>query len=99
MCPNPSLSRILTAIEHLHLPRRKRAVQGRSASYPDELILAIAVYQHLWGFKYANKLLECLSQQGWAVPAPSTYSKRKKQLLGSVIVSVKALCGFGLKPT
>jgi hypothetical protein len=83
----------------LYLPPRKKAVQGRSATYSDELILAIAVYQHLWGFKYASKLLENLKAQGWQVPAASTYSERKKLLLGSVIVAVKALCGFGFKPT
>ena len=57
------------------------------------------MYPHLWGFKYANKLLENLKAQGWQVPAASTYSERKKLLLGSVIVAVKALCGFGFKPT
>jgi hypothetical protein len=56
------------------------------------------VYQHSAGFKYANAMLDNLEKQGVAVPAPSTYSERKKLLLGSIILAVKSLAVFGEKP-
>jgi len=64
MKENLSLKRIIRAVEQLALPKRKRAVQGRKAVYSDELIIALAVYQHLGGFRYATSMLENLREQG-----------------------------------
>jgi hypothetical protein len=98
MRTKPSLSRIVTTVKQLYLPKRNRAVQGCQPHYSDDLIVALAVYQHLAGFKYANAMLDSLAKQGLDIPAESTYSERKKLLLGSVILAVKALCGFGEHP-
>lgn len=43
----PSLPEIVAAVQALLLPRRKKAPQGRKPCYSDELIIALAVYQHL----------------------------------------------------
>jgi hypothetical protein len=77
----PSLQEIAAAVEALLLPRRKKASQGRKPLYSDELIFALAVYQHLWRFRYAQDLLHWLRSQGEPVPAPSTFCERKAQLL------------------
>jgi hypothetical protein len=90
----PSLPEIVAAVEALLLPRRKKAPQGRKPRYSDELIIALAVYQHLWRFRYAQDLLYWLRTHGHQVPAPATFCERKAQLLGQVILAVKALAGL-----
>jgi len=90
----PSLPEIVAAVEALLLPRRKKAPQGRKPRYSDELIIALAVYQHLWRFRYAQDLLYWLRTHGHQVPAPSTFCERKAQLLGQMILAVKALAGL-----
>lgn len=90
----PSLQEIVAAIEALLLPRRKKAPQGRKPCYSDELIIALAVYQHLWRFRYAQVLLLWLRSQGEPVPAPSTFCERKAQLLGQMVLAVKALAAL-----
>jgi Transposase DDE domain len=94
----PSLNRIVTAIVQLRLPLRKRAVQGVQPRFSDTFILALAVYQNISGFKFANAMLENLQAQGIDVPATSTFSERKKLLLGNIVVCIKALCQFAQKP-
>jgi hypothetical protein len=90
----PSLQEIAAAVEALLLPRRKKASQGRKPLYSDELIIALAVYQHLWRFRYAQDLLHWLRSQGEPVPAPSTFCERKAQLLGQMVLAVKALAAL-----
>jgi Transposase DDE domain len=98
MRTKPSLSQIVTAVQQLYLPSRKRANQGCKPIFMDSFIIGLAVYQHIAGFKYANAMLDSLEKQGLDVPAPSTYSERKKRLLGSIILAVKSLADFGEKP-
>lgn len=90
----PSLPEIVAAVHALLLPRRKKAPQGRKPCYSDELIIALAVYQHLWRFRYAQDLLYWLRSHGHQVPAPSTFCERKAQLLRQVILAIKALTGL-----
>jgi len=90
----PSLPEIVAAVEALLRPRRKKAPQGRKPRYSDERIIALAVYQHLWRFRYAQDLLYWLRTHGHQVPAPATFCERKAQLLGQVILAVKALAGL-----
>ena len=90
----PSLPEIVAAVEALLLPRRKKAPQGRKPRYSDELIIALAVYQPLWRFRYAQDLSYWLRTHGHQVPAPATFCERKAQLLGQVILAVKALAGL-----
>jgi len=90
----PSLPEIVAAVEALLLPRRKKAPQGRKPRYSDERIIALAVYQHLGRFRYAQDLLYWLRTHGHQVPAPATFCERKAQLLGQVILAVKALAGL-----
>ena len=90
----PSLQEIVAAVEALLLPRRKKAPQGRKPHYSDELIIALAVYQHLWRFRYSQDLLYWLRTHGHQVPVPSTFCERKAQLLGQVILAVKSLSGL-----
>lgn len=47
----PSLQEIVTTVEALLLPRRKKAPHGHKPHYSDELIIALAVYQNLWRFR------------------------------------------------
>ena len=90
----PSLQEIVAAIEALLLPRRKKAPQGRKPRYSDELIIALALYQRLSRFSYAQDMLHWLRTHGEPVPAPSTFCERKAQLLGQVVLAVKALAGL-----
>jgi len=53
----PSLNEIVAAVRGLMLPARKKALQGRKPLYGDELIIALAVYQHLWRWRYAQDML------------------------------------------
>ena len=89
----PSLPEIVAAVEALR-PRRKKAPQGRKPCYSDERIIALAVYPHLGRFRYAQDLLYWLRTHGHQVPAPATFCERKAQLLGQVILAVKALAGL-----
>ena len=90
----PSLPEIVAAVEALLRPRRKKAPQGRKPRYSDELIIALAVYQHLGRFRYAQDLLYWLRTHGHQVPAPATCCEGKAQPLGQVILAVKARAGL-----
>jgi len=43
-------------------------------------------------FRYAQQMLAVLGALGIDVPAPSTFSERKTQLLGQLVLAVKQLC-------
>ena len=59
--------------------------------YSDRFIVALAVYQKLARFRYSQQMLEVLASLGVAVPAPSTFCERKRQLLGQVVLALKRL--------
>jgi len=72
----PSLPEIVAAVEALLRPRRKKALQGRKPRYSDERIIALAVYQHLWRFRYAQACTGC-ARMGtrFLHPLPSVNAK------------------------
>ncbi len=88
----PTLKAIVQRVAHLPLAKRKKAPQGRKPVYSDSLIIALAVYQKLAGFRYSQQMLAVLTSLAVEVPTPSTFSERKAQLLGQVILAVKQLC-------
>lgn len=88
----PTLEAIVQIIERLPISKRARARQGRKAVFSDSFIIALAVYQKLASFRYAQKMLEVMTSLGVKVPAPSTFSERKAALLAQVILAVKQLC-------
>ena len=92
MCKNPTLEEIIQSVENLVLKKRKKAPQGRKALYSDSFVIALAIYQKLYSFKYAKKMLEVLSSLGLAVPSASSFSERKALLMGQIILAVKRLC-------
>ena len=71
----PSLPEIVAAVEALR-PRCKKALQGRKPRYSDERIIALAVYQHLWRFRYAQACTGC-ARMGtrFLHPLPSVKAK------------------------
>lgn len=87
-----TLSEIVLRVESLALAKRKKAAQGRKPVYSDSLIIALAVYQKLAGFRYAQQMLAVLASLGTRVPAPSTFCERKAALLLQIILAVKQLC-------
>ena len=52
----PTLEEIVHAVESLPLKKRRKAPQGRKAVFPDAFIIALAVYQKLASFRYAQKM-------------------------------------------
>lgn len=88
----PTLKTIVQVIEGLPLAKRRKAPQGRKPLYSDNYIVALAVYQKQFGFKYAQQMLVVLKSLDIDVPAPSTFCTRKQQLLGQIILVVKHLC-------
>lgn len=80
----PTLEEVVQAVDALALRKRRRALQGRPATYPDGAIvaLALAVYQKLAGFRYAKQMLAVLGSLGVAVPSAATFGERKTALLG-----------------
>ena len=88
----PTLKTIVQVIEGLPLGKRKKASQGRKPVYTDSYIIALAVYQKQYGFKYAQQMLAVLRSLGIEVPAASTFCTRKQQLLRQIILAVKQLC-------
>lgn len=88
----PTLEEIVQVVERLPLSKRRKAPQGRKPIFPDSFIIALAVFQKLASFRYAQQMLAVLGALGVDVPAPSTFSERKTQLLGQVILAVKQLC-------
>ncbi len=87
----PTLNQIVGRVENIGLAKRKRALQGRKPLYSDGYIIALAIYQKLAGFKYAQQMLEVLASLGKDVPAASTFAERKA-LLVMHILAVKQLC-------
>jgi len=92
VCKNPTLNEIIQAVEKLSLKQRKKAPQGRTLVYSDSFIIALAIYQKLYSFKYALKMLEVLKSLGLVVPSASSFSERKALLIGQIILAVKRLC-------
>ena len=92
MRKNPTLDEIIQAVDKLSLKRRKKAPQGRKLVYSDSFIIALAIYQKLYSFKYALKMLEVLKSLGLVVPSASSFSERKALLIGQIILAVKTLC-------
>ena len=60
--------------------------------YSDSFIVALAVYQKLTRFKYAQQMLKVLHSVEMEVPSPSSFSERKALLIGQIILAVKQLC-------
>jgi hypothetical protein len=89
---NPTLNEIIQSVETLNLKNRKKAPQGRKALYSDSFIISLAIYQKLYSFKYAQKMLEVLNSLGLIVPSASSFSERKALLIMQIILAVKALC-------
>lgn len=90
-----SLNEIIGLIKGLKLAFRRRDSRGRQAVYSDELIISIAIYQRMYSIKQTNSTLDLLKEQGYNVPATSTFSERKKQLLTQIILACKALIDLG----
>ena len=88
----PTLSEIIQTIDKLGLSKRRKAAQGRKPRYTDSFIIALAVYQKLARFKYAQQMLEVLKSAEMKVPSPSSFSERKALLIGQIILAVKRLC-------
>jgi hypothetical protein len=88
----PTLKAIVQRVAHLPLAKRKKAPQGRKPVYSESLIIALAVYQKFAGFRYSQQMLAVLRSLAVEVPTPSTFSERKTQLLGQIILAVKRLC-------
>lgn len=88
----PTLSEIVQVVEKLDLAKRRKAPQGRKPEYSDSTIIALAVYQKLAGFKYAQQMLAVLKSLEQKAPAPSTCSERKARLLMQILSAVKQLC-------
>lgn len=94
----PTLEEIVQAVNKLGLTKRRKAPQGRKPVYPDNFIIALAVYQKLAGFRYAQQMLGVLGSLGVEVPSPATFCERKRVLMGQLILAVKQLC-LGVKAT
>lgn len=92
MCKTPTLTEIVQAIDKLGLTKRRKAPQGRKPVYSDSYIIALAVYQKLARFKYAQQMLEVLASLEQSSPSASTFSERKAELLSQIILAVKQLC-------
>lgn len=84
-------------------PVHRRLHINLDTTHSDELIIALAVYlhlfamrrkKHLWRFRYTQDLLHWLRTHGHRVPAPSTFCERKAKLLGPMVLAVRALAGF-----
>ena len=88
----PILQEIVQAVESLGLKERRKAPQGRKPVFSDRFIAALAVYQKLASFRYAQKMLEVAASFGVDVPVASTFCERKQALLGQIILAVKHLC-------
>jgi len=92
VCKTPTLKEIVQAIDKLGLAKRRKAAQGRKPVYSDSYIIALAVYQKLARFKYAQQMLEVLASLEQSSPSASTFSERKAELLSQIILAVKHLC-------
>ena len=92
MCKIPTLPKIVQMVEQLGLAKRRKAPQGRKPIYSDSYIIALAVYQKLARFKYAQQMLEVLTSLEQEAPVPSTFAERKASLLMQIILAVKQLC-------
>lgn len=88
----PTLNEIVQMVEQLGLAKRRKAPQGRKPLYSDSHIIALAVYQKLARFKYAQQMLAVLVSLGQDAPSPATFSERKVGLVMQIILAVKALC-------
>ena len=88
----PTLSEIVQAVEKRGLAKRRKAPQGRKPEYSDNTIIALAVYQKLARFKYAQQMLEVLKSLEQKAPAPSTFAERKVGLVMQILSAVKQLC-------
>ncbi len=88
----PTLERIVQSVENLGLAKRQEAPQGRKPVYSDSYIIALAIYQKLARFKYAQQMLEVLESLGKDVPVASTFAARKARLVPQLISAVRALC-------
>ncbi len=60
--------------------------------FSDAFIIALAVYQRLASFRYAQKMLDVAASFSVDVSAPSTFCERKRALLAQIILVVKHLC-------
>ena len=88
----PTLKQTIQTVKKLGLAKRRKAPQGRKPKYSDSYIIALAVYQKLARFKYAQQMLEVLASLGQEAPSPATFSERKVLLVGHIILAVKQLC-------
>lgn len=88
----PTVNQIVCSVENIGLAKRKKALQGRKFLYSDSYIGALAVYQKLARFKYAQQMLEVLASLDKDIPAASTFAERKALLVMQIILAVKQLC-------
>lgn len=65
----PSLAAIVAVVQSLLLPCRERDARGRKPKYSDELIIALVIFERVWGFSSSKKMLALLGSVGEAVPA------------------------------
>lgn len=91
----PSLSSILATVKVLLLPRRERDPRGRRVQYSDELIIALVIFERLWGFSSSKKMLALLAAMGEVVPAEATYCERKQQLIPVILAALKQFFALG----
>ena len=85
----PFLAAILAVVHALLLPARERDPRGRKATYPDELIVALVIFERAWGFNSSKKMLALLASMGECVPAEATYCERKQKLIAVILAVLK----------
>lgn len=93
----PSLSRILAVVHTLCLPVRERDSRGRKATYSDELIVALVVFERAWGFSSSKQMLALLTSTGEQVPTEATFCERKQKLIAIILAALKQFFASGLR--
>ena len=92
----PSLSVILAVVHALLLPVRERDPRGRKAAYSDELIVALVIFERVWGFGSSKQMLALLASTGENVPAEATFCERKQKLAAVILAVLKQFFASGL---
>lgn len=84
----PSLSAILAVVHALLLPVRERDPRGRKATYPDELIVALVVFERAWGFNSSKQMLALLASMDEHIPVEATFCERKRKLTDVILAAL-----------
>ena len=95
----PSLSAIVAVVRALLLPARERDPRGRKATYSDELIVALVIFERAWGFNSSKQMLALLASMGEHVPAEATFCERKQKLSAVILAGLKQFFVSGLSAT